>query len=317
MLGLCGALCISRTPAQARSHDAKRPNILLVIADDWSYGHAGAYGCRWINTPAFDRVAREGVLFPSLHQQSQMQPLPGQSFNRPQYLAARGSDVPFWCFSRKWPVILIFWSKPATRSAIPARAGARATSRRAASRAIPPGRRTSSTSSSPRFRAWAHRFRAELSRTFLEERKPGQPFCFWLGGHEPHRPYEEGVRPSRRPRPGECSLPPTFPIQPSFAATCSTTLSKSSVSISTLAKSSINSGSIGELDDTLIVVTSDHGMPFPRVKGQIYEAGFPLADGRPLGPTGQAGTGARRFYQRARPGPHVPRGRRTDSLPRR
>ena len=33
------------------------------------------------------------------------------------------------------------------------------------------------------------------------------------------------------------------------------------------------------LDDTLIVVSSDHGMPFPRVKGQIYEHGFhiPLA----------------------------------------
>src|SRR5690606_30137137 len=29
----------------------------------------------------------------------------------------------------------------------------------------------------------------------------------------------------------------------------------------------------GELDNTLIVVTSDHGMPFPRVKGQIYEEG--------------------------------------------
>jgi N-sulfoglucosamine sulfohydrolase len=36
---------------------------------------------------------------------------------------------------------------------------------------------------------------------------------------------------------------------------------------------------LGELDNTLIVVTSDHGMPFPRVKGQIYEDGFhiPLA----------------------------------------
>ena len=33
---------------------------------------------------------------------------------------------------------------------------------------------------------------------------------------------------------------------------------------------------IGELDDTLILVTSDHGMPFPRVKGQVYEAGFHL-----------------------------------------
>ena len=28
------------------------------------------------------------------------------------------------------------------------------------------------------------------------------------------------------------------------------------------------------LHNTLIVVTSDHGMPFPRIKGQIYEEGF-------------------------------------------
>ena len=28
------------------------------------------------------------------------------------------------------------------------------------------------------------------------------------------------------------------------------------------------------LENTIIIVTSDHGMPFPRVKGQIYEEGF-------------------------------------------
>ena len=32
----------------------------------------------------------------------------------------------------------------------------------------------------------------------------------------------------------------------------------------------------GLLEDTLIIVTSDHGMPFPRVKGQIYEDGYHL-----------------------------------------
>jgi len=37
--------------------------VLFVIEDDWGFGHAGAYGCQWIRTPNFDRVAREGVLF--------------------------------------------------------------------------------------------------------------------------------------------------------------------------------------------------------------------------------------------------------------
>src|SRR5271170_2220548 len=40
-----------------------RPNILFAVADDWGYGHAGVYGCRWVKTPAFDRVAAQGLLF--------------------------------------------------------------------------------------------------------------------------------------------------------------------------------------------------------------------------------------------------------------
>ena len=42
---------------------AKQPNILFAIADDWGFGHASAYGAKWVNTPAFDRVAKEGILF--------------------------------------------------------------------------------------------------------------------------------------------------------------------------------------------------------------------------------------------------------------
>ena len=47
----------------AESKNKARPNILFAIADDWSFGHAGAYGCEWINTPGFDRVAKQGILF--------------------------------------------------------------------------------------------------------------------------------------------------------------------------------------------------------------------------------------------------------------
>ena len=40
-----------------------RPNILFCIADDQSFPHAGAYGCKWVKTPVFDEIAREGILF--------------------------------------------------------------------------------------------------------------------------------------------------------------------------------------------------------------------------------------------------------------
>ena len=54
--------------AEVRNHaadekPAARPNILFCIADDASYPHMGAYGCTWVTTPGFDRVAREGILF--------------------------------------------------------------------------------------------------------------------------------------------------------------------------------------------------------------------------------------------------------------
>ena len=47
----------------AASQQVARPNILFAIADDWSFGHAGVYGAKWVRTPAIDRVAREGLLF--------------------------------------------------------------------------------------------------------------------------------------------------------------------------------------------------------------------------------------------------------------
>src|SRR5699024_3228153 len=42
---------------------ADRPNILFAIADDVSYPHMSAYGTDWVDTPAFDRGANQGILF--------------------------------------------------------------------------------------------------------------------------------------------------------------------------------------------------------------------------------------------------------------
>jgi len=41
----------------------ERPNILFCISDDQSYEHTGANGDPVVKTPAFDRIAREGLRF--------------------------------------------------------------------------------------------------------------------------------------------------------------------------------------------------------------------------------------------------------------
>ncbi|MDA1237185.1 MAG: sulfatase-like hydrolase/transferase, partial [Acidobacteria bacterium] len=57
---LAAAACLLSVAGRAQ---APRPNILFVISDDQSAMHAGAYGDTATHTPAFDRIAREGVLF--------------------------------------------------------------------------------------------------------------------------------------------------------------------------------------------------------------------------------------------------------------
>jgi arylsulfatase A-like enzyme len=46
-----------------RKKSKKKPNILFCIADDAKWKHMSIYVTKWINTPALDRVAKQGLLF--------------------------------------------------------------------------------------------------------------------------------------------------------------------------------------------------------------------------------------------------------------
>ena len=77
------AICaIAAEPSAAQAQ--RPPNILIAISDDQSYPHASAYGTPWVETPAFDRVAREGVLFTNAFVAS-----PGCSPSRAAFLTGR------------------------------------------------------------------------------------------------------------------------------------------------------------------------------------------------------------------------------------
>ncbi|HWS89646.1 MAG TPA: arylsulfatase [Pyrinomonadaceae bacterium] len=62
-LAVCASLLACAAVAHAQSRNQRRPNIVLVVADDLGRGDLGAYGQRYIRTPNLDRMAREGMRF--------------------------------------------------------------------------------------------------------------------------------------------------------------------------------------------------------------------------------------------------------------
>ena len=55
------ALLLCTTLAHAQP--TRRPNIVLILADDLGYGDLGCYGQTKIKTPALDQMAAQGLRF--------------------------------------------------------------------------------------------------------------------------------------------------------------------------------------------------------------------------------------------------------------
>jgi len=113
----------------------------------------------------------------------------------------------------------------------------------------------------------------------LAKRRPGQPFAFWFGSNDPHRPYEAGSGAKAGLRADRVAVPGFFPDTPEVRSDVLDYLlevqrfdSQVAALIEALEKA-------GELDNTIVVVTSDNGMPFPRAKANLYDWGvrMPLA----------------------------------------
>lgn len=64
---LLSSLCILASAITAAAGDEKRPNIILMMADDLGYGDTGFTGHKIIKTPSLDQMARDGVIITNFH----------------------------------------------------------------------------------------------------------------------------------------------------------------------------------------------------------------------------------------------------------
>ena len=109
---------------------------------------------------------------------------------------------------------------------------------------------------------------------FLKKAPKDKPFCFWLGTHEPHRSYEMDSWKKEKRDTSKIKVPKFYPNNTEIIGDIADYDIEVEWFDKHLGEAVQYLKSHNLFDNTLIIVTSDHGMPFPRVKGQIYEEGF-------------------------------------------
>ena len=250
-----------------------KPNILFVISDDQSYPHTSIYGTSWVNTPGFDRVGKEGLLFhnafttnakcsPSrasiltgrdswlLEEATNHVPYFPEKFTTfPEVLKAKGYETGYT--GKGWaPGIAL---KDGKKRDLIGKAYQD-------KKLVPPAKKISNIDYFENF------------KLFLNEKPEDRPFFFWVGGHEPHRAYEYqvGITAGGKKINQIDKVPNHWPNSDNVR----TDVLDYAFEIEHFDGHLVNI--IDELEkrnlleNTIIIVTSDNGMPFPRVKGQVY-----------------------------------------------
>ena len=252
---ICCLLLTVAVPASAQ-----QPNILFCIADDWGWPHAGAYGDPVVKTPTFDRLAREGILFEHAF------------ISSPSCTPSRGAILTgqwHWRLEGAGNLWSVFPDKFTTYEDIIRKAGY-ATGH--SGKAWGPGRPESKD------RQLAGK-RYKSFQQFLDQKESGQAFCYWLGSSDPHRPYKPGSGQAAGMKIQDVPLPACYPDSDVIRSDIADYYFEVQRFDSLVGEAIKSLEEMGQLENTLILMTGDHGMPFPRCKSNLYDIGsrVPLA----------------------------------------
>ncbi len=268
-----------------RAQAATRPNIFIAISDDQSWPHTSAYGATYIQTPHFDRVATEGVLFNNAFCAS-----PGCSPSRAALLTGRNT----WQIEHAGTHASYFDPKYVT---FPERLAETGYHTGSTGKGWGPGnfKKLGRKHNPAGPSVGAKGGYAASFAKFLGERPQDKPFCFWFGSTDPHRGYKKGSGLAKGKRLEDVQVPSFLPDTPEIRSDLLDYAYEVERFDDDLGKMLALLEQAGQIDNTLIIVTSDNGIPVPRAKANCYEYGIhmPLA---------------------IRWGDRIPRGRHIDDL---
>lgn len=313
--GFCTTMTLGLAPwlsseslagGSAATTNRQRPNILFCFADDWGR-YAGAYSgldgrptiSDVVKTPNIDRIAREGVLFRNAFVTApsctpcRSSLLSGQYFFRTGlgailHGAKWDSSIPVYPLLLRDAGYHIGKSYKVWSPGTPADApyGEQKYAYEAAGREF--NDFSENTSKMVRdgmsFEAAKEKILAQVRdnfSAFLADRKPDQPFCYWFGPTLTHRKYEKGSGKSLwgiEPDSVRGKLPRFMPDVPEVRADYADYMGEIQAWDAGIGVLIRKLEETGQLDNTLVVVSGDHGMPgVPGGKCNLYDHGVNVA----------------------------------------
>jgi N-sulfoglucosamine sulfohydrolase len=307
--------CLACLPAFG---EAKRPNILFLFADDWGrYAsiYAEVNGAGGINdvvrTPNFDKIAKKGVLFRNAHVNApsctpcRSSLLSGQYFWR----TGRGSILRGAVWDDQIPVYPLMlrdagyhigksfkvWG-PGTPSDAPYGEQAYAYQKAGGRFNQFSQNVTKGVANGQSIDAAKNELYEEVRgnfRDFLAAREDGKPFCYWFGPTNVHRTWIKGSGKKLwdiDPDSLKGKMPPYLPDVPEVREDLADYFGEIAAWDHAIGLHIAEVEKAGELDNTLIVISGDHGAPgFPHGKCNLYGFGTGVS----LSITGPGVTGGR------------------------
>jgi N-sulfoglucosamine sulfohydrolase len=273
------------------------PNIFFFFADDWGK-YAGTYRSfspnEAIRTPVLDEFARNGIQFNNAHVNAPTCTACRSSLLSGQYFYRTGPGANLWgvwdTSIPSYPLILeeagydIGYTYKCWGPGTPVNAPYG-------------GEKNAFESAGKRFNEFSQNVTASVQggksvreakeelyqegldnfRSFLDSRKKGHPFCYWFGPTNTHRDWVRGSGEALwrlNPEDLKGHLPAFLPDVPEIREDMTDYFGEVMALDEMLGRLLKELEAIGELDNTLVVVSGDHGIPgFPRGKCNLYPLG--------------------------------------------
>ena len=239
---------------------AERPNILFCMADDWGWPHAGVYGDKGVKTPNFDRIAREGMLFHHTYVSSPSCTPSRNAVITGKYHWQLGSGANLW-------------------STLPTQHESFVHLLKDAGYVI--GQNRAKTWGPGKIKSWAEVHGGvpagptykDLEEFFDKNDLDDKPFFFWLATSDPHRGYklDSGIKSGIKA--SEVHLFEHYTDADEVRRDVADYYFEVQRWDSLVGSALDLLEAKGLLDNTIVVMTGDHGMPFPRGKGNLYDSG--------------------------------------------